>query len=126
MKRALTMTMLLAGCCAAPGAAQAQAFNPSKVEAAWNRYYDYTEIVALLQDFARAYPDLVTLQQIGTSREGRPMFVAIVTNPETGAHDTKPAMWIDGNVHGNEIQAAEMVSVSSANFWRRSGSHTTR
>jgi hypothetical protein len=116
MKRGTMMAagalVALSGCGLAATAANAQAFNPNRVEVAWNRYYDYTEIVGLMQAFAREYPDLVELRQIGTSREGRPMFVAIVTNPETGAHDTKPAMWIDGNVHGNEIQASEMVLYS--------------
>ena len=111
MTRGMTMKATIAALCAAAsgGAAIAQAYNPSRVEAAWNRYYDYTEIVELLEEFAAEYPDLVELRQIGESREGRPMYVAIVTNPETGSHETKPAMWIDGNVHGNEIQASEMV-----------------
>jgi len=111
MTRSMTMKALVAAVCAAAtsATAMAQAYNPSRVEAAWNRYYDYAEIVDLLHEFAAEYPDLVELQQIGESREGRPMYVAIVTNPETGSHDAKPAMWIDGNVHGNEIQASEMV-----------------
>ena len=31
-----------------------------------------------------------------------------IQNPETGDEAGKAAMWIDGNVHGNEIQAAEV------------------
>ena len=37
------------------------------------------------------------------------MLVAIVNSPKTGADTSKPAMWIDGNIHGNEIQAGEVV-----------------
>lgn len=87
--------------------AMGQAHIPSKVEIAWNRYYDYPEIEAHMKAIAEAYPDLVELRNIGTSREGRDLWVAIV-NPKAGPpHEAKPAMWIDGNVHGNEIQAAE-------------------
>lgn len=87
----------------------AQPFNPNKIEIAFNRYYTHGEINAMMRDIARAYPDLVTLETIGESRQGREMLVAIVTNEATGSDRDKPAMWIDGNVHGNEIQAAEAV-----------------
>lgn len=87
----------------------AQPFTPSKVEVAFNRYYTHGEINAIMRDIARAYPKLVKLEKIGESRQGRDMIVAIVTNFDTGADRDKPAMWIDGNVHGNEIQSAEAV-----------------
>jgi hypothetical protein len=51
----------------------------------------------------------VRIEQIGTSALGRPMVVAIVNNPATGPEASKPAMWIDGNIHGNEVQAGEVV-----------------
>lgn len=89
--------------------AMAQPFVPSKVDVAFNRYYTHGEINAIMRDIARAYPKLVKLEKIGDSRQGREMLVAIVTNSETGSDRDKPAMWIDGNIHGNEIQAAEAV-----------------
>ena len=88
---------------------RAQEEIPSRVTATWNRYYDYEEMTALLQEIARAYPELVELRSIGKSQEGRDMWLAIVNSPKTGPDTSKPAMYIDGNVHGNEIQAAEMV-----------------
>lgn len=92
----------------APGAL-AQQFVPSKVDIAFNRYYTHGEINDYMRAIARAYPNLVRIEKIGESRQGRDMLVAIVTNTATGADTEKPAMWIDGNVHGNEIQAAEAV-----------------
>ncbi len=89
--------------------APAQQFVPSKVDVAFNRYYTHGEINAIMREIARAYPKLVKIEKIGESRNGRDMLVAIVTNSETGSDRDKPAMWMDGNVHGNEIQAAEAV-----------------
>jgi hypothetical protein len=89
--------------------APAQPDMPSRVEIAWNRYYTHAEFTAHMRAIAQAYPDLVRLERIGESRRGREMLVAVVTSPSTGPDTSKPAMWIDGNVHGNEIQAGEAV-----------------
>ena len=87
--------------------------NPGyKAEIAWNRYYDYEQCVELLRQMARAHPKYVTLQSLGQSLQGRDVWMAIVHNPDTGDHADKPAMYIDGNIHGNEIQAAEVVLYS--------------
>lgn len=94
---------------AAPHAA-AQQDVPTEVPIAWNKYYTYPEMEEHLHAIAEAYPDLVELREIGKSLEGRSLWVAIVTGPDAAAtHADKPAMWIDGNVHGNEIQAGEVV-----------------
>ncbi|QKK09669.1 MAG: peptidase M14 [Planctomycetota bacterium] len=109
---------LKAALCAALAAASvsapavAQEFIPAKVDIAFNRYYTYTELVDHMHAIANAYPEIVTLEQIGLSGLGRPLYVATVNAPNTGPAGSKPAMWIDGNVHGNEIQAAEVVLYS--------------
>ncbi|MCA9001046.1 MAG: peptidase M14, partial [Planctomycetes bacterium] len=78
-----------------------------KVEIAWNRYYPYGELLGHLERLQVAYPDFIEIETIGRSFEGRPMKVMILTNKSTGAHRDKPAMWVDGNVHGNEVQGGE-------------------
>lgn len=87
----------------------ARSHIPGKVEIPFNRYYTYAELEGWLKAIAAAYPEFVELRDIGKSLEGRTLWVAIVNNPKTGPHTAKPAMWIDGNVHGNEIQSAEVV-----------------
>lgn len=79
---------------------------------AWNRFYDQEEVGAMLQRFAQARPDLATLESLGESVEGRPMWLLTVTNAATGAAETKPAMYVDGSIHANEIQATETVLYS--------------
>ncbi len=79
------------------------------VEIAWNRLYDDLEIYALLDRLMARWPELVSMQVIGHSIEGRELRVYTLNDPATGADTDKPAMWIDGNVHGNEVQGGEAV-----------------
>jgi len=81
--------------------------SPRRVEIPFNRFYDSKEIHAHFEAIEAAWPGFLTHEVIGQSVEGREMRVYIVNNPETGAHTEKPAMWVDGNVHGNEVQGAE-------------------
>jgi hypothetical protein len=111
MKRT-QMVLAAALCMAWSSMARAQQETPPKYEIAFNRYNTYAELVEHLQKIAEAYPEIVQLEKIGESREGRPMYVAILNNAKTGPDTNKPAIWIDGNVHGNEIQAAEAVLYS--------------
>jgi hypothetical protein len=92
--------------------ATAQQHVPSKVDLAFNRFYDYEQMTQALQQLVQAYPDLLTLQSLGQSEEGRQIWLVTLNDPATGTDTVKPAMWIDGNVHGNEIQAAEVVLYS--------------
>jgi hypothetical protein len=77
------------------------------VEIPWDRLYDYPEVYALFDKLAAAYPGLMRYEVIGHSVENREMRVYTLNNAATGKDTEKPAMWIDGNVHGNEIQGAE-------------------
>jgi hypothetical protein len=104
---------------AVPGAFAQQQIS-SKVEIPFNRFYDYDEISAHLKALVAAYPDLLTLQSLGQSEEKREIWLVTMNNPATGPDDDKPAMWIDGNIHGNEIQAAETVLYS---IWYLTKSH---
>lgn len=104
---AVSLAALLGG--ATPGFAQATV--DSRHEIAWNRYYTVEETYDHMRALARAYPDLVSVGSIGTSGQGRELLVAIITKPGDD-HTKKPAMWIDGSIHANEIQATEVVLYS--------------
>lgn len=80
--------------------------NP-KVQASWNKYYTYDGMVDILQKIAKAYPDLTRLESIGKSYEGRDIWLITVSNFKNGDPDRKPAIYIDGNIHSNEIQGTE-------------------
>ena len=69
----------------------------------FDKLYKYDELMAALDSLASARPDLVTLESIGRSHEGRDIRLATVTNTATGPHDEKPAIWVDANIHSTEI-----------------------
>jgi hypothetical protein len=80
-----------------------------QVEIAWNRLYDVNELYARFDALIARWPELISMQVIGHSVEGRELRVYTLNDPATGADTTKPAMWVDGNVHGNEVQGGEAV-----------------
>ncbi|HZW10160.1 MAG TPA: M14 family metallopeptidase [Phycisphaerales bacterium] len=112
MRTKLIARLARAASLALPLACAAQDHIAGKVDIPFNRYYTYDELVGWTEQIARSYPEIVRLERIGASGLGKPMYVAIVNAPETGPDTAKPAMWIDGNVHGNEIQSAEVVLYS--------------
>lgn len=78
----------------------------------WNYYRDYEETTKLLKEIAAAHPNLVRLESLGQSHEGREMWVMTITNnvgEDKAAELAKPAFWIDGSIHANEVQATEVV-----------------
>ena len=75
----------------------------------YNRYYDYDEMTEALKKLVKIYPQFLDLQSIGKSIEGRDMWVVTINNPKTGTEMDKAAMYIDGNIHGNEVQGGETI-----------------
>src|SRR5690606_21702717 len=80
--------------------------NP-KVQIVWNRYYDNTALADLYQQLQNAHPDLVQVASVGKSFEERDIWVITVSDRTVGDPDRKPAMYIDGGIHANEIQTSE-------------------
>jgi len=73
---------------------------------AFDRFYRYGELTALLHAFAAEHAGLVAVESIGKSHEGRDIWVATVTQTATGPAREKPAYWIDGNIHATEVAAS--------------------
>ena len=82
-------------------------FPRPTVDLAFNRLYDYPDLEAALKKLVAAHPDLLSLSSLGKSVEGRELWCVTINNPKTGPDRDKPAMYVDGNIHGNEVQAAE-------------------
>lgn len=74
----------------------------------FDRYYSYNDVVKALEALHEAYPKLTKLDAIGESEEGRKIYALTINNPGTGNDLTKPGVYVDGNIHGNEIQAGEV------------------
>jgi murein tripeptide amidase MpaA len=73
---------------------------------AFDRFHRYDELTELLHGFVRDHPDLVAIEAIGRSHEGRDIWVVTVTNSKTGPAADKPAFWVDGNIHATEVAAS--------------------
>jgi hypothetical protein len=75
----------------------------------FNHYYDYEDMSATLEAVAERFPDLTELRSIGRSRGGRDLWMMRLTDETAEVHpDRKPAIYVDGNIHGNEVQATEV------------------
>jgi len=71
----------------------------------FDRYLRHDELARWLHDTAAAHPHLLTVESYGRSHEGRDLWIATVTDASTGTHDTKPAHWVDANIHSVEVTA---------------------
>jgi murein tripeptide amidase MpaA len=72
-------------------------------EIRFDRYYRYAELTDLLRELAEQHPQLLRIDTIGRSFEGREIWLATVTNTATGLDTEKPALWVDGNIHATEV-----------------------
>jgi len=82
--------------------------NP-KVAISWNRYNDHAGITEILNKIVKAYPNLARLESIGKSYEGRDLWCISITDYSKGDASKKPGMYIDGNIHSNEVQGSEFA-----------------
>ena len=99
---------------AAPAKATAAKVEPPtsertyKVKLDFNRWHDVAELQADMHTLEKAYPKFLKYFVLGKSYDGRDIAGMIVNNPDTGPDTSKPAMFIEANIHGNEIQGGEI------------------
>ena len=72
----------------------------------FDTFYRHAELTRLLHDYAQARPDLVRVDSLGQSHEGRDIWVVVLTQSATGIDTDKPAFWCDGNIHAGELTAS--------------------
>ncbi len=90
-------------------ALQAQGSDPAhRVRLDFNRWHDTEELKQDLLALEKAYPKFLKYSSMGKSYEGRDMMLMTINNPDTGPEMSKAAMYIEANVHGNEIQGGEV------------------
>lgn len=86
---------------------QAQGEDPMNPQ--WDKYHSTVETHKLLNGWAKAYPNLTKLYSIGKTLKGTDLMVLEISNKQTGASDTKPAYYYDGNIHAGELTGAEVA-----------------
>jgi len=89
--------------------AQAVRSDPVTVPLRFDRYYTYEQVGEALRALNKAYPEMTKVEVVGKSDEGRDIWAMTLNNPNTGAPDSKPGVYVDANIHGNEIQGTEVA-----------------
>ena len=78
----------------------------------FRKYYSLDEVNETCRMLVSRFPELLNMREIGRSYQDRPIYVLTLNALKTGTHDSKPAMYIDSNIHGNEIQGTEIILVT--------------
>lgn len=68
----------------------------------WDAYPKYSEYVAKLNYWATTYPNLCTLQSIGTTPNGRALYVLKISD-NASTEETEPEFFYTSSMHGDEI-----------------------
>lgn len=89
--------------------AQKSASDPKfKVKIDFNRWHDVPELWSDMKRLQETFPKFLKLESIGKSYKGLDIMAMTINNPETGPELSKAAIYIDANIHGNEIQGGEI------------------
>ena len=67
------------------------------------RYPTHEEMTATLKGWTEAFPELLTLESLGRSAEGRDLWSVAVTDSSVGPAADKPALYMEGNIHAGEV-----------------------
>jgi hypothetical protein len=107
---ALSGLLLLAILAILPQGGMTQKFSDPqfKVKLDFDRWHDTDELYADMRKIAAVFPKFVKVGSIGKSYEGRDILLVTVNNPDTGPEAAKAGMYIEANVHGNEVQGGEI------------------
>ena len=105
---ALALTVALAATSTKLGAQGMSSDPPHTLDLTWDRWLDHDEVGERMQLMARTWPKFLTLSSMGDSYGGRELWVMTINNPDTGPEMSKAGMFIEANVHGNEVQGGEI------------------
>ena len=73
------------------------------MKTSFDEYLRYEDLARTLHALAERHPSLCRVESVGRSVEGREIWLAELTNGETGPATEKPAFWVDGNTHAGEV-----------------------
>ncbi|HWD03675.1 MAG TPA: M14 family metallopeptidase [Amycolatopsis sp.] len=68
----------------------------------FTEFPDFAALTKLLREWAAACPDLATLESVGSSWEGRDVWLLTLTNRNTGPDNEKPGFFIEAGIHATE------------------------
>ena len=68
----------------------------------WDSYPSYSTYITMMEQFAIDYPDLCTVESIGTSVDNREILVAKISD-NVSIEEAEPKFFYSGQMHGDEI-----------------------
>ncbi|MFC1476924.1 M14 family metallopeptidase [candidate division KSB1 bacterium] len=105
----LLLTVVLLAFLAPVAAGQNYASDPQhKVKIDFNRWHDVHEMWDDMKRMEQAWPKFLKTGSVGKSQNGLDIMYMTINNPDTGPELSKAAMYVDANIHGNEIQGGEI------------------
>jgi hypothetical protein len=76
-------------------------------------YLDHAELTAQLKAWHAAYPDLTRLTSLGTTPEGRELWLLTIgVDPDR----VRPTAWVDGNMHASELAGSSVALAIAEDF----------
>lgn len=81
----------------------------AEVKLSFDHFYNNAELTAALKALQKANPQLMKMISLGKTYQGRDIWAVILNNPKTGPAEHKSGFYIDGNIHGNEVQGTEVA-----------------
>jgi hypothetical protein len=110
------LAVLVAAAACGPGDARTIDVDPLATplvsgdgEVSWDRYHTNAETIEIMRAFEALYPDLARAFSIGESIWGQDLMVMEITNTATGPAEEKPALYLDGGIHAQELTSSEVA-----------------
>lgn len=75
----------------------------------YDHYFRHEEITSVLREYAERYPNYTKLLSLNKTEEGRDIWVMMVTDTKTGDFREKPAYFICGPVHAQEVMGTMTI-----------------
>ena len=72
-------------------------------------YPSYDELSALLHELADAHPRYLEIRSLGSSPEGRQIWMAVISDLRGGPPENRPALWVDANLHASELMGSAVA-----------------
>ncbi len=69
----------------------------------FDHFYTYAELTETLEAWSAEHAQLFRFEAIGSSYEGRDIWLCTVTNTETGPAEEKPAVFVHAQIHAMEF-----------------------
>jgi murein tripeptide amidase MpaA len=69
----------------------------------YDEFYDAARLADLLAGWAAERPDLMAVESIGRSWQGRDIWLVTCTDASTGPAAEKPALFVEANIHAAEL-----------------------